>query len=257
MDLKEIKIRLEKIRDAGWHGASHHHDGGVGNTLETLLKIAENNLSGPDIGSYELKTQRVNSKGRTSSLLTLKHVDPHPSKVVPRILIPTFGWQHTKRAADGPTDLSFRHTIRANRFTGRGFSARLSRLQNRLTLVFEPEAVDPRNGAWLESLRPKIENGLPDIYWNIDELVGAFQKKLNNCISVSAEFRINPSTGTEEYRYKRIQIMHGFNSDLALSAIDSGDIRIEFDAQTLKNHGTKFRIPRDLVPSVYTLTEEV
>jgi hypothetical protein len=42
----------------------------VGNTLEDLLGIVENNLPTPDIEGWELKCQRL----VTSSLLTLFHM---------------------------------------------------------------------------------------------------------------------------------------------------------------------------------------
>ena len=257
MNIQKIRIELEKIRDTGWHPASHHHDGGVGNTLETLLKIAENNLKGPDLGTYELKTQRVNARGKTASLLTLKHIEPKPAAVVPSILIPLFGWQHTKQGATSSTNLSFRHTFRANQFTGRGFSARLDRRQNRLIFIFEPTMVDSKNEAWLKSLSGSRLQSMPPIYWDLTEMMDAFQGKLKNCISVSAESRKDPKSNREEYRYQKMQVMHGFDSDLALSAIDSGVIRIEFDASTNHNHGTKFRIPRELVSSLYKSCEEI
>jgi len=63
---KESLIKkLLEIRGMGWI-ANHRrgNSGGIGNTLEDLLGIKENNLPIPNAAEWELKTQR---KG-TSSL---------------------------------------------------------------------------------------------------------------------------------------------------------------------------------------------
>jgi hypothetical protein len=68
------------------------NDGAVGNTLETLLEIKENNLPLPNAREWELKGQRT----KTSSLITLKHIEPSPTglKIVPSVLLPQYGWKH-------------------------------------------------------------------------------------------------------------------------------------------------------------------
>src|SRR3989338_9187613 len=68
------------------------NSGGIGNTLEDLLGIKENNLPMPNAAEWELKTQRINS----SSLTTLFHIEPSPRAIgfVPQILLPKYGWPH-------------------------------------------------------------------------------------------------------------------------------------------------------------------
>ena len=61
---------LKEIRNQGWIESKRHgNDGGIGNTLEELLGIEENNLPIPNASEWELKCQRSN----TSSLTTLLH----------------------------------------------------------------------------------------------------------------------------------------------------------------------------------------
>ena len=70
---------LQDIRGMGWiENLRHGNDGGVGNTLEDLLEIEENNLPVPNASEWELKCQRSN----TSSLTTLFHSEPSPTKDV-------------------------------------------------------------------------------------------------------------------------------------------------------------------------------
>lgn len=85
--IKELKI----IRDMGWIiNARPGNSGGIGNTLEDLLGIEENNLPIPNAAEWELKCQRAN----TTSLMTLFHMEPSPRalRFVPRVFLPLYGW---------------------------------------------------------------------------------------------------------------------------------------------------------------------
>jgi len=74
-DLDLLRIRLQEIKEMGWiRNQRSGNAGGVGNTLEDLLDVAENNLQLPDFGDWELKSQRA----ETGSLLTLFHCVPKP-----------------------------------------------------------------------------------------------------------------------------------------------------------------------------------
>ena len=99
---------LLAIRQMGWiKNARPGNAGGVGNTLEDLLEIEENNLPIPNAAEWELKTTRA--KG--SSLTTGFHIEPSPTayKFVPRILLPLYGWPHEKAGIKYPADeMSFR-----------------------------------------------------------------------------------------------------------------------------------------------------
>jgi hypothetical protein len=74
---KETLIeKLREIRKQGWiESARQGNAGGVGNTLEDLLGIEENNLPIPNAAEWELKCQRL----QTTSLTTLFHVEPSPT----------------------------------------------------------------------------------------------------------------------------------------------------------------------------------
>lgn len=86
---KESLIKeFKKIANKGWfENARHGNSGGIGNTLEDLLGIEENNLPIPNAAEWELKSQRFN----TTALTTLFHSEPSPRaiKFVPQIIIAT------------------------------------------------------------------------------------------------------------------------------------------------------------------------
>ena len=79
--------RFKEISGMGWIKTKRPgNDGAVGNTLEDLLGIKENNLPLPNAAEWELKAQRKS----TTSLTTLLHSEPSPqgARVVPSILLP-------------------------------------------------------------------------------------------------------------------------------------------------------------------------
>jgi len=83
---EQLIDELRRIRDMGWIKNNRPGNvGGVGNTLEDLLGIQENNLPIPNASEWELKCQRSS----TSSLTTLFHCEPSPTalRIVPSILL--------------------------------------------------------------------------------------------------------------------------------------------------------------------------
>ncbi len=69
------------------------NDGAVGNVLEDLLGIDENNLPIPNAAECELKAQR----SKTNSLITLFHLEPSPRafKFVPGVFLSNYGITYT------------------------------------------------------------------------------------------------------------------------------------------------------------------
>lgn len=110
---EELIKRLREISAIGWvPNARHGNHGGIGNTLEDLLEIEENNLPIANASEWELKTQRLT----TNSLTTLFHTEPSPTalKFVPAILLPEFGWPHQEANKKYlANEMSFRQTINA------------------------------------------------------------------------------------------------------------------------------------------------
>ena len=76
---RALIAKLKKIAAMGFiPNVRSGNVGGIGNTLEDLLGIKENNLPIPNAAEWELKTQRLNS----SSLITLFHIEPSPVQFV-------------------------------------------------------------------------------------------------------------------------------------------------------------------------------
>lgn len=241
---KEALIRaLTKIKRQGWISTKRPgNDGGVGNTLEDLLGIQENNLAIANTVDWELKTQRRKSP----SLVTLFHLDPQPRKpltIVAQHLLPMYGWPHKEAGKKYPaSEMSFRATLTGNRSTDRGFSIRVNSIESRVELVFDLQKTDDKHKEWLNTVRKKLSEGsiVPIAYWTFEDLQKKCAGKIRNAIFVVADVR--KVNGHEEFSYSEIWRLEDFAFNNLLKGIKAGKLYIDFDARTTHNHGTKFRV---------------
>ncbi len=243
--------RLKEISESGWiENTRKGNQGGIGNTLEYLLGIKENNLPIPNAAEWELKAQRINS----SSLTTLFHSEPSPRAIrfVPQILLPKYGWEHKesgRRYSEG--EMSFRQTIHGKNRSDRGFMVVIDRKERKVLISFDYKAVDERHSKWLESVKNLV--GLkeldPQPYWGFDDLEHKAGTKLLNCFYVQAE--VKNENKKEFYKYSKVMMLEQFYFEEFLNQIENGNILVDFDARTGHNHGTKFRIRQDKLYLLY------
>ena len=244
-DMKELIERLQDIKMRGWiENGRHGNCGGVGNTLEDLLGVQENNLQLPDFGDWEIKSQRL----ETSSLTTLFHIEPLPraAGVVPKLLLPQYGWLHEEAGTKYPvTERSFRQTINCNTRSDRGFMVQVERDAERLSVSFDAKKVSEKHKNWLKSVEERV--GLAELnpkpYWEFSTLYSRIQNKLQNCFYVQAETKLE--NGKEYYRYVRFTILLTVTIENFIKGLEQGAIYVDFDARTGHNHGTKFRIKQN------------
>ncbi len=253
----ELIKKLKEIANAGWiPNGRHGNSGGIGNTLEDLLGIQENNLPIPNANEWELKAQRLN----TSSLTTLFHTEPSPRaiKFVPQILLPHYGWQHDEAGKKYPeTEQSFRQTIHGQTTSDRGFKVVINRNDHKVLISFDYTKVDERHHDWLKSVKQSI--GLselnPQPYWGFDDLQNKAGTKLLNCFYVQAE--VKKEAGKEFYKYSKVQMLQKFKFEGFLQAMENSDILVDFDARTGHNHGTKFRLRQNCLPQLYQKVTDI
>lgn len=254
---ESLKEALRNIRKTGWLlNARPGNVGGIGNTLEDLLGIEENNLPIPNAAEWELKCQRAGS----SSLTTLFHMEPSPKalKFVPRILLLKYGWPHKLAGARyPPTEMSFRQTIHGQSRSDRGFMVVIDRASRKVLISFDAKAVHPRHQEWKDSVAKRVGLGElnPQPYWGFDDLFHKAGTKLLNCFYIVAD--VKRENGKEYFRYSNILQLEGFSLDNFLAALEQGDVLIDFDARTGHNHGTKFRLRQDKLPTLYGKIEKI
>jgi len=255
MTKAELIAKLKEIRSRGWiNNARPGNQGGVGNTMEDLLGIEENNLPIPNASEWELKCQRI-TRGQTKSLTTIMHLEPSPRacNLVAEVLLPLYGWSHKSAGSKYPVgEMSFRQTINSLSLTDRGFCFKVDESERKLVVSFDASKVDiKRHKDWLDSVERRI--GLaelnPQPYWGFRDLFPKMSTKLKNCFYIMAETR--HVYGDEQYHYKEIWMLENFSEAKFLEECHNGNVLIDFDARTGHNHGTKFRLRKGTIASLY------
>jgi len=249
--------KLKEIRQKGWiENARPGNVGGIGNTVEDILGIKENNLPIPNAAEWELKCQRIDS----TSLTTLFHMEPSPRalNIVPNILLPKYGWMHEEAGKKySSLEMSFRQTIHCLSRSDRGFKVVVDRNARKVLISFDSKSVSERHKKWLKDVETKI--GLkeldPQPYWGFDDLFHKAGTKLLNCFFLQA--KVKKEGNKEFFSYEKIFMLKGFSLDKFIKAMENGIILVDFDARTGHNHGTKFRMRQDKLPALYDVVEEL
>lgn len=160
------------IQEKGWvHTNQTKNDGAVGNTLEDLLEIPENNLAIANTVDWELKAQRKH----TTSMITLCHLTPHsrkPRGFFRKILLPNYGWAHDEAGKKyGIDEMSFRATISGLNYTERGIKAIVNSINRTIDIVLNPLRVEAKHEEWLK--RASNFHGMEEkvvAFYNFDDV---------------------------------------------------------------------------------------
>lgn len=248
---QSLTAKFKEIVAQGWiPNARHGNHGGIGNTLEDLLGIEENNLPIPNAAEWELKSQRLN----TTSLTTLFHIEPSPRAIrfVPQVLLPQYGWPHGDAGGKYPkNEMSFRQTIHGNAPSDRGFMVKIDRKERKVLISFDATKVADKHKDWLKGVKKNIGLGElnPQPYWGFDDLEHKAGTKLLNAFYVQAE--VKKENGKEFYKYSQVMMLQKFSFENFLKALECAHVLVDFDARTGHNHGTKFRLRQNALPLLY------
>jgi len=220
---------VQNIIAGGPYKCIYQGDGRAGHLMEDLLGISNNNYDVADAVGFEIKTSR-----NPNTPITLFHKDPMPrnTKFVQGAvnkLVQDYGWlsQH-----HGQEVKSFRATIYGT------WSDQTGHIHLRVV-------------ADEEKIHILCENQ-EQAYWDSNALIGAASAKLRNMIYVKASIQPNGYVS-----YTEAQIFETFSPFKFLQAINKGIVAIDFDARSnpgknsIRNHGTKFRIKEKDIPLIY------
>ena len=193
-------------------------------------------------------------------MTTLFHVEPSPRalNIVPTILLLKYGWMHEEAGKRYPAnEMSFRQTIHCLSRSDRGFKVVVDKTSRKVLISFDSGSVAERHKKWLKTVNRRI--GLkelePQPYWGFDDLFHKAGTKLLNCFFLQAKVK---KDGNKEYFcYENILMLKKFSLDKFIKAIEEGIILVDFDARTGHNHGTKFRMRQDKLPTLYDVVEIV
>jgi hypothetical protein len=221
--------KIKEIIDRGWidipTDRAFNGNAAPGDLLEHLLGGAKNNRDSPDFADWEVKFH-----GGTA-LITLFHKEPQPRGIM-KFMVHEHGWP------DELNRISFRHTLGGT--SNRGFY-----------VVNEPDRISVRHNS--------KDNPVP--YWKHDTLLNCLGGKLRRLIVVKGEIQNHP---TRRVIYRSAVAYWEFKISGFFQALVEGKVFIDFDARTkeqgnstLRNHGTKFRIKMDDIPSIYEHSQKI
>lgn len=249
---EEFIDKLRRLAALGWVG----NRGGIGNTLEDYLGIAENNLPIPDAAEWELVARPAN----TNAFTTLIHIEPSPRAIsfVTQVFLPSYGWKHREAGKNAPaTEMSFRQTIHGLAPNDRGFMVKIDRSAQKVLISFDASKVASKHRQWLEQVEARIgtQELNPQPYWGFGDLEHRAGTRLLNCFYVQAQ--VNQQNSKEYYWFNKVLMLENFKFESFLRALETGVIIVDFDARTGHNYGTKFRVRSNALPSLYEISTTV
>lgn len=250
---RTLSQALIDIKNIGWipNTTGKHGDGVPGDILEALLGVPRNNLPIADASGWELKTHRNGS----TSMVSLSHKemksDAVSRGVVPKMMLPIFGWPHQNAGTLYPiTEQSLRTDVVGDRWNVRGFRLRVDPDEQRVYVTFDPAEVDPIYLFWATDVQDRLRL-IPysDPYYDFSDFYMTIGRKFLNCFFVKCdEAMIN---NVQHFRYTEAYILQDVDVRSFMRGIENGDVKIEFDARTGHNHGTKMRMSENDIPDVY------
>lgn len=227
LTINEIKAKLSKIKELGYVKSLRNGPTGIGYTLETLLKIKENNISAPDLGEIELKAQREKHTGMT----TLFTFNNKAWKMDPLEAIKKYG----SRDKDGRLGMYYTMGQKPN--------------SAGLFLIVDNISIAVRN----------IDGNIIAV-WQLSEIEKRFEAKVKNVLLVKA--KVEERDGVEYFLFDRARLLsHGTTQAILKNQFENGqlivDLRLHDKGSMARNHGTGFRVFENNLENLYEKVEEI
>lgn len=217
MELDLLKKKLKVIEKMGFVPTRRVHDTGIGQTLEYLLGIEENNFSLPDIGDIELKAKRIES----DSMLTIATKSPLP-KGINKILFNRYKY------LDKEKKYNLHSTVYGSRKNKQSFQ-----------IIFDRSKLLLKNKYNINA------------YWPISVFDDVLKVKSDKILFVLAETKGERKSSKEKFHYIEAYLLSRLNINKFKSAVKKDRLKIDIRIGTYgsgKNkgkyhdHGTGFRI---------------
>jgi len=230
-ELPEINIKkeLKRIFQQGFIKSMRSDNTGIGYTLETLLKIQENNIGEPDFKYNGLPIELKSQREKASSRVTLMTKTPHWNPLKPKEIMEKFGY----------TDIQGRQglkiTLTANNFNAKGFKLEVDKKANRLNIIHKDYGVVA--------------------YFDVKELMDCLRKKIyQNLLLVLAE--VKRKNNDEYFNYNKAILLKDLSEESFENLFNDGLIVWEFrmhikENGSVRDHGPGFRISRNHINKLY------
>ena len=226
MNLTEFRLAFAHVKQMGWVPSHRKEPTGIGQTLEQLLGLAENNIAAPDLGNIELKAHRIGS----SSLITLFTFNRKAWRMKPLEAVRRYG------------------TVDQNGRKGLYFT--MSRTPNSVGLFLHIEE---------NAIAVRHIGGDVIAEWQLDNLAQRFVRKMPGLVLVST---FSEMRGDREwFKFDRAQLLTDTSADILKNQIWAGnvviDLRLHERETSARNHGTAFRVHENQLGQLFKQIQEV
>jgi hypothetical protein len=226
MTLRIFRRAFANLKARGWVKSERRGPTGIGQTLEKLLGLPENNIASPDLGRIELKAHRINS----TSLITLFTFNRKVWRMKPLDAIRKYGTPDE----NGRLGLYFTMTRTPNN-TG-------------LFLHIESRTI---------SVRHVSDEIIAE--WELQTLADRFMQKIPALILVTAS---SDMRGDDEwFKFDKAQLLTGTSAEIIRSQILAGnilvDLRLHDKITSARNHGTGFRAREATLPLLFKTVKDL
>ena len=226
LTIGKFKVKFVQVKKKGWVKSKRKGPTGIGQTLEGLLGIEENNIALPDLGNIELKAHRIGS----SSMITLFTFNKKAWKMNPLDAIKKYG----TRDDNGRLGMYFT----------------MARTPNSMGLFLNVDET---------TISVRHVSGELVAEWQLENLTNRFMQKTPGLVLVSAFSEMRGDT--EWFKYDRAQLLTGTSSDIIYNQLVSGnilvDLRLHDKGTSARNHGTGFRATEDKLTSLFKNVAEI
>lgn len=214
LTIEEFQDKFNEIKNQNWIPSVRRGPTGIGQTLEQLLGLTENNIALPDLREVELKSHRIGS----TSMVTLFTFNRKVWKMKPIEAIRRYGTPDT----NGRMGVYFTMSPTPNS-TG-------------LFLYNEEHSISVRH-----------ISGEVITEWSLDDLKERFYKKISGLVLVSAFSEMRGSI--EWFQFSRAQLLTDTSPEIIREQILAGnvliDLRLHDKGTSARNHGTGFRVKKN------------
>lgn len=211
-----LSVELAKIKSRGYIRSLRKGDTGVGYTIETLLKIPENNVGEPDCLYRGIPVELKGHRTTTRSMITLFTKEPIKGVMNDKRMIQNYGY------IDGKGRKALKVTLNTKTFVRQG-----------LKIVIEEE----------KKISVVDRAGNKPWFWKISDL----KLKIQNMVLVFVGAK--KIGGHEHFLCRQAYFLGELDESCFFQLIDQSRIRIDLRMHirargSVRNRGTAFRLCR-------------
>lgn len=237
----KIVEAFRKVKALGWVKSHRRNNTGIGKTFEDYMGVVENNVDGPDLFGFEIKSHREES----SSFVTLFTKSPSfPKRGANARLKDKFGECYPN------SQMKKLHTSM--------FADKFNTFMGKYSFRLIHDKVNKRICIGVYSLGGKI---LLDqsVYYTYDDIEKALKKKLRSLFYVKAK-RQQSYDGSEEFFFDSAEIYTEPSLDDFFKMLDAGEIMYDIRMGAYQSgrycgrphdHGSGFRIKEADICKLY------